>query len=146
MAVKTRMPTSDLAQRRTPSERQPESPMNMRNLPFLLCGIAFVLTLAMFIIGWTDLRDLVVEYVFPAFVIWALLTAVIVVLMIVLAATAQDSTSRWMTLILLAVVLLMASGLNILSFGILVAPFGIVLLAVSLFFLLKSRLTKPTSK
>ena len=147
MAVKTRMPTSDLAQRRTPSERQPESPMNMRNLPFLLCGIAFVLTLAMFIIGWTDLRDLVVEYVFPAFVIWALLTCrhrgpddrVSWQL-------AQDSTSRWMTLILLAVVLLMASGLNILSFGILVAPFGIVLLAVSLFFLLKSRLTKPTSK
>ena len=146
MAVKTRMPTSDLAQRRTPSERQPESPMNMRNLPFLLCGIAFVLTLAMFIIGWTDLRDLVVEYVFPAFVIWALLTFLIVVLMIVLASVARDSTSRWMTLILLAVVLLMASGLNILGFGILVAPFGIVLLAVSLFFLLKSRLTKPTSK
>ena len=146
MAVKTRMPTSDLAQRRTPSERQPESPMNLRNLPFLLCGIAFVLTLAMFIIGWTDLRDLVVEYVFPAFVIWALLTFLIVVLMIVLASVTQDSTSRWLTLSLLAVVLLMASGLNILGFGILVAPFGIVLLAVSLFFLLKSRLTRAPSK
>ena len=120
--------------------------MNLRNLPFLLCGIAFVLTLAMFIIGWTDLWDLVVEYDFPAFVIWALLTAVIVVLMIVLAATAQDSTSRWLTLSLLAVVLLMASGLNILSFGILVAPFGIILLAVSLFFLLKSHLTRAPSK
>ena len=146
MAVKTRMPTSDLAQRRTPSERQPESPMNLRNLAFLLCGIAFVLTLAMFIIGWTDLRDLVVEYVFPAFVIWALLTFLIVVLMIVLASVTQDSTSRWLTLSLLAVVLLMASGLNILGFGILVAPFGIVLLAVSLFFLLKSRLTRAPSK
>ena len=146
MAVKTRMPTSDLAPHRTPSERQPESPMNMRNLPFLLCGIAFVLTLVLFIFGWVDPWDSVAEYVFPAFVVWALLTFLIVVLMIVLASVARDSTSRWMTLILLAVVLLMASGLNILSFGILVAPFGIVLLAVSLFFLLKSRLTKPTSK
>ena len=101
----------------------------------------------MFISGWTaDPWNLEAEYGFNAWLLWALLTAVIVVLMMVLAATAQDSTSRWMTLSLLAVVLLMASGLNILSFGILVAPFGIVLLAVSLLFLLKSRLTKPTSK
>ena len=122
--------------------------MNTRKLPFLLCGIAFVLTLAMFIFGWMDPWNLVGEYSLPVWVwwVWALLTFLIVVLMIVLAYVAQDSTSRWMTLSLLAVVLLMASGLTILSFGILVAPFAIILLVVSLFFLLKSRLTKPTSK
>ena len=122
--------------------------MNTRKLPFLLCGIAFVLTLAMFVFGWGDPWNLVGEYSLPVWVwwVWALLTFLIVVLMIVLASVAQDSTSRWMTLSLLAVVLLMASGLNILSFGILVAPFGIGLLAVSLFFLLKSRATKPISK
>ena len=122
--------------------------MNLRNIPFALCGIAFVLTLAMFVFGWLDPWNLVGEYSLPVWVwwVWALLTFLIVVLMIVLASVAQDSTSRWLTLSLLAVVLLMASGLNILSFGILVAPFGIVLLAVSLFFLLKSRAPKATSK
>ena len=145
MAVKTRMPTSDLALHRTPDEHRPETLMNLRQLSFLLFGIALVLSLAMFVFGWLDPWDSAVEYVFAAFVIWALLTAVIVVSMIALAAIAEDSMSRWSILSQAAVVLLMASGLNILSFGILVAPFGIVLLAVSLVFLFKSRLTGPRS-
>ena len=77
---------------------------------------------------------------------WALLTLLIIVSLIALAVVAEDSRTRWLDLTLVAVILLMASGLTILSFGILVAPFGIVLLAVSLFFLLKSRLARPTSK
>ena len=121
--------------------------MKTRTLPFLLFGVAFTLSLGMFISGWTaDPWNLEAEYGFNAWRIWALLTAVIVLWMIALAVVARDSTSRWLTLSLLAVVLLLASGLTILSFGILVAPFGIVLLAVSLFFLLKSRLTRPTSR
>ena len=102
--------------------------------------------LGMFIFGWVEPWNMGPEYVRLASMAWALLTAVIIVSMIALAYVAQDSTSRWLILCLLAVVLLMASGLTILSFGILVAPFGIVLLAVSLFFLLKSRATKPISK
>lgn len=120
--------------------------MNLRNLPFLLFGIAFVLTLAMFIFGWMDPWNLVPEYGRLASLAWALLTLLIIVSLIALAVVAEDSRTRWLDLTLVAVILLMASGLTILSFGILVAPFGIVLLAVSLFFLLKSRLTKPASK
>ena len=105
-----------------------------------------MLMLGMFIFGWLDPWKMVPEYGRLASVAWALLTLLIIVQMVVLAFVAHDSTSRWMTLCLVAVILLMASGLTILSFGILVAPFGIVLLAVSLFFLLKSRATKPISK
>ena len=120
--------------------------MNLRKLPFLLFGIAFVLTLAMFIFGWMDPWNLVPEYGRLASVAWALLTLLIIVSLIALAVVAEDSRTRWLNLTLVAVILLMASGLTILGFGILVAPFGIVLLAVSLFFLLKSRASKATSK
>ena len=120
--------------------------MNTQKLPFLLFGIAFALMLAMFIFGWMDPWNLVPEYGRLASLAWALLTLLIIVSLIALAVVAEDSRTRWLDLTLVAVILLMASGLTILSFGILVAPFGIVLLAVSLFFLLKSRLTKPASK
>ena len=117
--------------------------MNLPKLSFLLFGIAFVLTLAMFVFGW----GLLGEYSLPLWVwwVWALLTLFVVVSMVALAVVAQDSTTRWLDLCLLAVVLLMASGLNILSFGVLIAPFGIALLAVSLFFLVKSRAERHTS-
>ena len=143
--MKTRTLTLDLALHRTPDERHPETPMNLRQLSFLLFGIAFVLALAMFIFGWMDPWNLVQEYGRLASVAWALLTALIIVQLIVLAVVAEDSRTRWLNLTLVAVILLMASGMTILSFGILVAPFGIVLLAVSLVFLFKSRLTGPRS-
>ena len=120
--------------------------MNLRNLPFALFGIAFALTLAMFIFGWMDPWNLVPEYGRLASLAWALLTLLIIVSLIALAVVAEDSRTRWLDLTLVAVILLMGSGLTILSFGILVAPFGIVLLAVSLFFLLKSHAPKATSK
>ena len=146
MAAKTLTPTSDLALQKTPGERRPKIPMNLQKLPFALFGIAFALALAMFIFGWMDPWNLVPEYGRLASVAWALLTVLIIVQLIMLAVVAEDSRTRWLNLSLVAVILLMASGLTILSFGILVAPFGIILLAVSLFFLLKSRLTRARSK
>ena len=140
------MPTIGLALHRAPGESRLEFTMNLRNLPFALFGIAFALTLAMFIFGWMDPWNLVPEYGRLASLAWALLTLIIIVSLIALAVVAEDSRTRWLDLTLVAVILLMGSGLTILSFGILVAPFGIVLLAVSLFFLLKSHAPKATSK
>ena len=68
-----------------------------------------------------------------------------VVLMIVLAIATHDANVRWLAATLIGIVALMFSGLTILSIGILIGPFALVLTIASIAMLAWNRLSRRNS-
>ena len=77
---------------------------------------------------------------------WSMLglTGLCVAGMVVLAVATKDMVTRWLSVGLIGVVALEFSALTILSIGILIAPFALVLTVISCFMLIRKVLSSAS--